>query len=258
MLLVTGASSGIGEAAARVAATAGARVVLVARRADKLEAIVDELRAAGGEAHAFVVDVGDAEAVASLAEQVREEVGAPQILINNAGAGAWKYLEETPPDEAVQMMAAPYFAAVYATQAFLPAMRAAGQGHIVNVTSVAGHFAVAGATTYSAARWAMRGFSEALSQDLADSGVRVALATFAKVESGYWSAHPGTEERVPGAQALVRVLSAEQAGAAIIRGIGFDQHQIVEPELRALLIAGRVFPGPLRWLLRATAPTRQS
>ncbi len=255
--VVTGASSGIGEATAKAAARAGARVALIARRKEQLERIVSEIVAAGGESAAFPADLTDREAVRAIAVELCERLGAPEILINNAGAGAWKYVDETAPGEAEEMMAAPYFAAFYLTRELLPAMLSARAGHIVNVTSVAAHFAFSGATGYASARWAMRGFSEALSQDLHESGVKVALATFAKVDSDYFTTNPNAADRLPGAQALVRVLTPEQAAAAIVGGIARDSREIVAPiELRALMLAGRFAPGTIRWILRATGHRR--
>jgi short-subunit dehydrogenase len=257
VFVVTGASSGIGEATAKAAARAGAKVCLVARREQQLERIAEEIRGAGGEAEAFAADLTDREAVSALAVEISERVGAPEILINNAGAGAWKYVEETDAGEVEQMMAAPYFAAFYLTRELLPGMLARGAGFIVNVTSVVAHFAISGATGYASARWAMRGFSEALGQDLHGSGVKVALATFAKVDSDYFSTNPNAADRLPGAQALVRVLSPEQAAEAIVEGVERDADQIVSPiELRGLLLAGRLAPGLMRWILRVTGHRR--
>ena len=257
VVVVTGASSGIGEAIARGAAEVGARVALVARRADALERVCAAIRASGGEAEPFAADLTDTGAVSQVAESIRSTLGAPAVLINNAGAGAWKYVDETPPEEAVEMMAAPYFAAFYMTRELLPAMQVAGEGFIVNVTSVVGHYAIAGATGYASARFAMRGFSEALAQDLHGSGVRVALATFAKVDSDYFTKNPNAADRLPGAQALIRVLKPEDAAQAILRGIAKDADEICAPvELRALLVAGRLFPGVMRWLVRATGHRR--
>ncbi len=99
----------------------------------------------------------------------------------------------------------------------------------------------------------MRGFSEALGQDLHGSGVQVSLATFAKVDSDYFSTNDNAATRLPGAQALIRVLTPEQAAAAILRGIRKNERDIVAPfELRALMVAGRFMPGAMRWLIRAT------
>lgn len=119
--LVTGASSGIGAATARALASQGARVVLVARRAAELKQVIDAI---GSAAVSYPVDLTDAPAVATTASQIIGEVGHPDILVNNAGAGQWKFVHETTPDEAVAMMAAPYFAAFNTTHPCLLAWHA--------------------------------------------------------------------------------------------------------------------------------------
>ena len=110
-----------------------------------------------------------------MAERINADVGTPDIIVNNAGAGQWKFVDETSPEEAVQMMAVPYFAAFYVTHAFLPGMLRRNTGHIVNVSSVGSRFVWPGATAYIAARWAVRGFTEALRADLAGTKIGVTL-----------------------------------------------------------------------------------
>jgi len=166
LVLVSGASSGIGAATAKAMASAGGRVVLLARRKEALDQVAVEITSAGRQAWIYSVDLADAEAVAAVAKQITEERGTPDIIINNAGAGRWLFVDETSPAEAVQMMAVPYFAAFNVTHAFLPATLRRNSGHIVNISSVGSRFVWPGATTYLAARWAVRGFTEALRADL--------------------------------------------------------------------------------------------
>lgn len=181
----------------------------------------------------------------------------PDIIVNNAGSGQWLFAEETSAEDAVQMMAAPYFAAFFITRAFLPMMLERNSGHIVNLTSVASYMVWPGATAYTAARWAMRGFTEALQADLHHTGVRTTLAVFAKVHSDYWHNNPGSEARIPAAQGLIPALSSEQAAAAIITGIQRNRATVVEPfMLRLLLAANQSFPQISRRLLLATGYRR--
>jgi len=166
ILVITGASSGIGAATARAAAREGARVVLLARSQGKLEDLAEEIRREGGQAWVYPVDLTDDQAVAEVAERITREVGTPDILVNNAGVGRWLATEETSAEEAVSMMAAPYFAAFFLTRAFLPDMLRRHTGTIVNMTSLASRIVWPGAVAYTAARWAMRGLTEALRADL--------------------------------------------------------------------------------------------
>src|SRR6266508_3654111 len=164
---VTGASRGIGKSAAEALARAGGRVALIAR-SPEIEQVAAAI--AGGQARGYVADLGNAAEVSEVSQRIVKDLGAPDIVVNNAGAGRWLHIEETPPEEAEAMMAAPYFAAFYVTRAFLPAMLQRGSGTIVNINSPVAWLPWPGAIGYSAARWAMRGFNEALRMDLRGTG----------------------------------------------------------------------------------------
>ncbi len=257
LFLITGASSGIGEALSEEAAREGARVALAARTGEKLERIAARIRRAGGEAFPLVADLTNPSEASRMAETVRREMGEPDVIVNNAGAGAWKYLDETSSEEAKGMFDAPCLSSMYVTRAFLGAMLKRDGGHIVNVTSAASFFAWPGATGYTAARWAVRGFSEALSCDLHSTGVQSTLAIFAKVSSGYWRHNPGSESRVPKAQKMIRVLSPVEAARAVLHGIRRNRRQVVHPwSLKFILFQARLFPGTTRRLMNRTGHRR--
>jgi uncharacterized protein len=234
--VVTGASRGIGAATAQLLARRGARVALLARGAEALAHVEGTIRAAGGEARAFVVDATDAAAMASTADAVRGAFGAPDVLVNNAGTGAFRFLDETAPGDIVAMMAAPYFAAAYATRACLPGMVHQRRGHIVNVTSVAALRAIPGATAYNAACFAMRGFTDALRMDVHGLGIGVTLLAAGTSTTPGYEHYPGVEERMPGVVRIVPLLTPDKIAAAIVRAI--------ERERRLVII-----PGMLRWML---------
>ena len=162
------------------------------------------------------------------------------------------------PAEAVQMMAVPYFAAFYVTRAFLPDMLRRNTGHIVNVSSVASRFVWPGATAYIAARWAVRGFTEALRADLADTGIGVTLYESGVVESDYWNHNPGSRERVPKMGTLVPALTTEAAARAIVRGIEREQKLVVVPfMMRVTYWQHAIFPGVVQWLMTRTGYRRK-
>ena len=253
--LITGASSGIGAATARAVAEAGAQVLLLARRAAELDRVAGSIPT--GAARTYPVDLSSAAAVAQVAERISTDVGTPDIIVNNAGAGQWKFVDETSPEEAVQMMAVPYFAAFYVTHAFLPAMLRRNTGHIVNVSSVGSRFVWPGATAYIAARWAVRGFTEALRADLAGTNIGVTLFESGVVESPYWEHNPGSRERVPKMGKLVPELTSEAVGRAIVRGIERRQKLVVVPFMMKLTYwQHAVFPGVVQWLMTRTGYTR--
>ncbi|ABU57253.1 SDR family NAD(P)-dependent oxidoreductase [Roseiflexus castenholzii] len=250
IVLITGASYGIGAATARAFGRRGAHVLLLARTQSALEDVARDIRASGGAASVYPVDLTDARAVEEVAQQVLAAFGPPDILLSNAGAGRWLFIDETTPDEAVAMMAMPYFAAFSITRAFLPSMRARGRGHLAYVNSPASLVAWPGAAAYTAARWALRGFVEALRAELHGTRLRVTTIIPGLVATTYFEHNPGVLERVPGlARRLLPVLTADQAAAAIVRGIEHGRREIVLPGmLRLLYAAYAIAPGLVQYL----------
>lgn len=250
VVLITGASSGIGREAAKAFSDAGSRVILVSRSKENLELTVEDIRKAGGDAHAYPADITDPKAVQQIADIIKKEHGTPDVLINNAGSGRWKFLHETSFEEVQQYMAVPYFGAFYMTQVFLPAMLVRDSGIIVNMTSYAGIIPFSGATAYIAARKAMIGFFEALRADLHGTGVKSSLAYFAKVESTYWNNNPGSEERMPGAAILIPAIKPEVAARALVRGVRKRKTKIFTPGLLRLFnLLHRWTPWFTNWLM---------
>jgi len=251
--LITGASSGIGAAIAKELARQGAQVLLIARNEARLKQVETEIKAAGGQARFYSVDLGDAEAVKAVAQRVQTEVGTPDILVNNAGSGCWKFIQDTSAEEAWQMMELPYFAAFNVTRAFMPEMLKRNTGHIVNMSSVASRFVWPGATAYIAARWAVRGFTEALRADLYDTKISVTLYESGVVESPYWEHNPGCRERVPKIAKLIPNLTPAQVGAAVAKGIRRNKRRIVIPfMMKTIYFQHFFFPWAVQWLMTVT------
>ncbi len=152
-IVITGASSGIGAATAVARARAGAAcVALVARNQEGLGNVAEQVRALGTTAEIFPTDLADPAAGEAVARTIVERIGAPDVLVNNAGAGRWLFTEDTPAAEAAAMMAVPCLAAFAITRVALPGMLARRRGAIVNVTSPAAFCPWPGATAYAAAR----------------------------------------------------------------------------------------------------------
>jgi NADP-dependent 3-hydroxy acid dehydrogenase YdfG len=160
--VITGASSGIGEAAARALAADGYRVALLARRGDRIEALADEL---GNGAIAIAADVTDRDSVVAAAQRVEEELGGADVLINNAGVMLLAPFTSDQRDEQRQMVEVNLLGAMTATEVFLDQLRDGG-GDLINISSVAGRTARAGNAGYAATKWGMNGWSEALRQEL--------------------------------------------------------------------------------------------
>ena len=254
--IVTGASSGIGEATAMLLASRGATVVLIARNRGRLEAVALQIRESGGKAEVYAGDLGDGIVVSSIARAILEKGVVPDILVNCAGAGRWRSLLETPAEEAATMMAVPYLAAFNLTREFLGGMLGRHRGHIVNVTSVASRIAWPGAAAYTAARWAMEGLTAALRADVYGTGVGVTLAMFGTVDSPYWEHNPDSRERLPAPAARQRALTVGEAAAAIVQGIEKEKRLVLRPAaFRLLFLMNALFPGRVEaTLCRARRP----
>lgn len=241
--IITGASSGIGAATARALAAKGARVVLIACNRQRLSAVASGIRQSNGSVQTYAADLGDASAVAAVAGAILSEVGTPDILINNAGAGRWLSVQETSAKDLQEMMAVPFFAAFNLTRELLPAMKQRGSGCIVNVTSVGSRLTWPGATAYLAARRAMDGFDQGLRLELAGSGIRVMLAMFGSIETAYWANNPGSRERLPRITSLAPVLTEQQVAEAIVGGIERDRRLVLKPSIFWFVLGlNAVFP----------------
>jgi short-subunit dehydrogenase len=171
--LVTGASSGIGEAVATRLARERLRVVLVARRAERLEELARRLAQAGGEALPLPADLSQESERERVLAATREACGPPDILINNAGFGWYGYTREMPWALAYEMLATNVAAVVHLTLLALPDMLERGQGHIINVSSVAGSIPSQGIALYSATKAFLDAFTTGLHRELRGSGVHV-------------------------------------------------------------------------------------
>jgi NADP-dependent 3-hydroxy acid dehydrogenase YdfG len=182
VVAITGASSGIGEAAARSLAAAGAKVVLGARRLDRLEAIAAGIRRDGGEVELQVTDVSKREDLTRLVKKAQERFGRLDVLIGNAGLMPLSPLDDLRVDEWDRMIDVNIKGVLYGIAAALPVFRAQGSGHFINVSSVAGHRVSPTTAVYSATKYAVRAISEGLRQEAGDK-IRVTIISPGAVES---------------------------------------------------------------------------
>ena len=176
IVAITGASGGIGEASARLLAERGARLVLGARRLDRLEALATEITAAGRYAVALRVDVTRRDDLVQLVKTARERHGRLDVLVGNAGVGPISPLDELRVAEWEQMIDVNFKGVLYGVAAALPVFRAQGFGHFVHVASTAGLKTVPNQAVYSATKVAVRAFTEGLRQEAGDT-LRVTLVT---------------------------------------------------------------------------------
>jgi NADP-dependent 3-hydroxy acid dehydrogenase YdfG len=180
-VLVTGASSGIGVGIARELAAAGARLMLGARRTDRLEALAEELRRAGGSVSARRLDVTDRDDVAAFAEAARRAFGQVDVIVNNAGVMPLSPMASLKVDEWDRMVDVNIKGVLYGIAAVLPEMTARGSGHIVNIASIGALAVSPTAAVYCATKFAVRAISDGLRQERRD--IRVTCIHPGVVES---------------------------------------------------------------------------
>jgi len=184
VVLVTGASRGLGLLIAREFGRQGCRVIICARIQNELEQAQARLHDWGVEAFALVGDVSDPSDVNRMIETIQQQFGHIDILVNNAGTIQVAPIQSATVDDFQQAMETMFWGGLYTTLALLPQMQARRSGHIVNITSIGGKIAVPHLLPYVAAKFAMTGFSEGLSAELAGSGVHVTTITPGLMRTG--------------------------------------------------------------------------
>jgi NAD(P)-dependent dehydrogenase (short-subunit alcohol dehydrogenase family) len=234
---VTGAASGIGRALALALAREGARLAISDVDEAGLAETQRAVAAAGARVSAARVDVAEREAVHAWADAVAAEFGAVHLIANNAGVALRATLSEATYEELEWVWRIDFWGVVHGTRAFLPHLRRAGEGHVVNVSSVFGLVAVPGQGAYNAAKFAVRGFTECLRQELElegapigvtcvhPGGVRTRIAELARV--GERAAPTLTPEQVAAEFARRARTSPEAAAAAILRGVRRNARRVL-------------------------------
>ena len=175
VVVITGASSGLGEAAARLLSEQGATVVLGARRFSRIQALAGELNSKGGKALAVATDVTKADQVKALVEAAVDAYGRIDVLINNAGLMPHSPLERLKIDEWDQMIDVNIKGVLYGIAAALPHMQRQKAGHVINVSSVAGHKVTPAGAVYCATKYAVRALSEGLRQEVKSYNIRTTV-----------------------------------------------------------------------------------
>jgi uncharacterized protein len=236
VIVVTGASSGIGREVARQLAGRGARLALCARRLELLETLSGELAGAGAAAPLVErCDVGDWSQVRALAARVGRELGPADVLVANAGRGAYGPFEQLEPEVAAQVVATNLLGVVFCVRAFLPAMLERGRGHLVLVSSVLGELPAPRHALYGATKFAVSGLAESLDYELAERGIRVTLVEpgLVPTEFGQVSGTP-PERRAP-----VPSQSAARVAAKVVRAVERGSRKVITDRASQLAIACR-------------------
>src|SRR5436853_1611885 len=234
--IVTGASSGIGAQLARDLAARGMRVALLARRADRLAALAEDIRRGGGEAIAVACDVAERTSIEGAVAGVLERFGRVDLLVNDAGYGRHVLFKDHDAADIERMMRTNYLGMVWATKAVLPAMRARRRGWIVNISSVAGKLGQPDEAAYSASKFAVTGLSEGLSYELAPLGIHVMTVYPALVRTEMFT--PAVLARMP--ERSISFLEPAVLSRAVLRALARGRHEVTVPRWVAVAYVLRV------------------
>lgn len=250
VLIVTGASSGIGAAAARLFASHGYRVVLAARRLERLQSLAQEIRAAGGQALAVDVDVRRYDQIEAMTQRTLDAYGQIDLLFNNAGLGRLDWLENLDPQAEIELqLEANLLGLIWTTRAVLPHMIARRQGHIINMSSVAGLLATPTYSVYAASKFGVRGFSEALRREVGVFGIHVSGIYPGGVVTEF-TEKAGIHRKTGVSTPPWLVLSAEDVAQSVWWLAHHPRRTLVVPwPLRLAVAANRWLPGLVDWVI---------
>jgi uncharacterized protein len=251
VVLITGASSGFGADAARLFAKEGCRVVLAARRIERLQAIVAEIQNAGGEAVAVPVDVNEPDEIDVMVKTVLERFGKIDILFNNAGFGSVDWFENLKPERHIEtLVRVNLVGTMLVARAVLPDMLKHGEGHIINMSSVAGLIAAPLITTYSASKYGVRAFTDALRREVSPFGIKVSgiYPGPASTEFGKQLERTAARERI---NRSIRIhMSSNYVARRIVEVAKRPRRSLVIPWwFRIITTFDTLFPVAVDWIL---------
>ncbi|MBI2334100.1 MAG: SDR family oxidoreductase [Chloroflexi bacterium] len=246
VVIVTGASSGIGEATAREFGREGAKVVLAARRVDKLQTLAQEIDAMSTSAQAYVVqaDLSKLEDIQKLVSQTLEIFGRIDVLVNNAGFGRLDWLENLDPVKDIQaQIDVNVMGVIQTTRQVLPVMIRQRSGSVINMCSMAGLVATPTYTIYAASKHAVHGFSEALRREVKPWGIDVSLVYPGGVVTEF-TQHAGIKRKTNASTPKFMLLTAEQVGKAVVKLVRHPRRMWVIPWLWSVTVfMNRFLPG---------------
>ena len=227
VVLITGASSGIGKQTAIEFAKLGSNIILVARRKNKLEQVENELKQFNVKTLVCSCDVSKKDQVEKMSKIVLEKFNSIDILVNNAGFAIYGSVYDLSVNDIESQMETNYFGMVYCTKNFLPLMLEKKSGHIVNVASVAASFGLPGIASYCASKFAMLGFSEGLKHELNGTGVGITVVSPIMVKTDFFD-HPSFE-KMP--KYSPTSLSAKTVAKAIVKASSSSRLEIITPSI---------------------------
>jgi short-subunit dehydrogenase len=231
-VLVTGASSGIGAELAKELARRGDTVALVARRAHRLDAVLEECRSASPASERWAADLSDPEAAAHLALQIWDHYGGLDVVVNNAAVPMRRHVTRLTMDEVERTMRTNYFSPVAISLALLPRMLERSAGMIVNVSSLGGRLGITAEAAYSGSKFALAGWSESMVVDLDGTGVVVKLIIPGAIDTEIWDQPDNDAPLYDGPKEPPNIIAAGIADA-----IESDVFEHYLPDMKAIIEA---------------------
>jgi len=227
--IITGASSGIGEATAKRLARDGMRVTLAARRQDELSRVAGQIEAAGGQALVAPTDVRDRAAIQHMVEATLGKWGRVDVLVNNAGLGYSRHVVNLDPAELRDQVNVNLIAVIECAQTVLPAMIEQKSGHIINVASIAGLVGLPASSVYAATKAAVISFSDSLRREVMRQGVHVTAFCPGFVATNFSPRLKKIAEGRPGAQRLPGVMRVDYVADCIANTIRHPRRRVIIP-----------------------------
>jgi len=232
VVLITGASSGIGKQTAIEFAKLGSNIILVARRKNKLEQVENELKKFNVNTLVCTCDVSKKDQVEKMSKIVLEKFNSIDILVNNAGFAIYGSVYDLSINDIESQMETNYFGMIYCTKNFLPLMLEKKSGHIVNVASVAASFGLPGIASYCASKFAMLGFSEGLKHELSGTGVGITVVSPIMVKTDFFD-HPSFG-KMP--KYSPTSLNSKTVAKAIVKASNSSRLEIITPSIVRIAI----------------------
>ncbi|EXJ24156.1 Short-chain dehydrogenase/reductase SDR [Alkalibacterium sp. AK22] len=238
VIWITGASSGIGEELAYQLAEKGATLILSARSANKLKKVKEEcVTRFSAQVLVYPMDVSDPEAIKAAVSTVSEKIGSIDVLINNAGFGHTQAFLDYDFSRAENMFKVNVLGLMYMSQLVARDMKQAGAGHIINIASIAGKVATPKSAVYSATKFAVIGFSNALRLELKDNNIQVTTVNPGPVDTPFFDEFDPSGEYLKNVSSMV--LSAEYVAHETVAAIGTKKREVNLP--RSLSVASKLY-----------------
>ncbi len=258
VIIITGASSGIGAATAKVFASEGYRVVLAARRKEQLNSLAEEVQVTGGEALVVPTDITQLSQIENLVYQSLEHFGQIDILLNNAGLGRLSWLEKLDPVNDIEFqIQVNLIGLIQMTRAVLPHMIARKQGHIINIGSIAGLIATPTYSVYAATKYGLRGFTEALRREVSIHGIYVSGIYPGGVATEF-SEKAGIKRKTNISTPRFLKLTADDVARSVFNVTKKPYRAVIIPGLmRPTVWLSVIFPGLVDWIIERRFTKRE-